>query len=99
VTDPAPATIRIYGELRQRLPGVTFVPLHNETIKVLFEKEDFPATRRECSVIQLPRLVADRARRDRSAELLVRRLHGLTALRADRSPPMDRPDLHRVPRP
>ena len=56
VTDPAPATIRIYGELRQRLPGVTFVPVHNETIQVLFEKEDFPATRSECSVIQLPRL-------------------------------------------
>jgi hypothetical protein len=49
VTDPAPATVSIYAELRHRLPGATFVPVHNELVSVMFEKEDFPATRSECS--------------------------------------------------
>jgi hypothetical protein len=56
VTDPAPATVSIYAELRHRLPGATFVPVHNELVSVMFEKEDFPATRSECSLIHIPRL-------------------------------------------
>jgi hypothetical protein len=56
VTDPAPATISTYAELRRRLPGATFVPVHNESVSPVFEKEDFPATRSECSVIHIPRL-------------------------------------------
>jgi len=56
VTDPAAATVRSYGELRQRLPATTFVPVHNETVSVTFTKEDFPPTRRECGVIRIPRL-------------------------------------------
>lgn len=56
VTDPAPATVSIYAELRHRLPGATFVPVHNELVSVMFEKEDFPATRSECSLIYIPRL-------------------------------------------
>jgi len=56
VTDPAPATISTYAALRRRLPGATFVPVHNESVSLVFEKEDFPATRSECSVIHIPRL-------------------------------------------
>jgi hypothetical protein len=56
VTDPAPATISTYAELRHRLPGATFVPVHNESVSLVFEKEDFPATRSECGVIHIPRL-------------------------------------------
>jgi hypothetical protein len=56
VTDPAPVTISTYAELRHRLPGVTFVPVHNESVSLSFEKDDFPATRSECGLIQIPRL-------------------------------------------
>jgi hypothetical protein len=42
VTDPAPATVSIYAKLRHRLPGATFIPVHNELVSVMFEKEDFP---------------------------------------------------------
>jgi hypothetical protein len=55
VTDPAAATVRSYGELRRRLP-VTFVPVHNESVSIMFAKEDFPPTRAECGVIRIPRL-------------------------------------------
>jgi hypothetical protein len=55
VTDPGPATVRTYAELRQRLPA-TFVPVHNESASLMFAKEDFPATRIDCGVIRIPRL-------------------------------------------
>jgi hypothetical protein len=51
VTDPAPATVSIYAELRHRLPGATFVPVHNELVSVMFEKEDFPTI--SCNVNRL----------------------------------------------
>jgi hypothetical protein len=38
------------------MAGATFVPVHNELVSVMFEKEDFPATRSECSLIYIPRL-------------------------------------------
>jgi hypothetical protein len=56
VADPAPATMRTYGDLRDALPQVTFVPVHNESVSVLFAKEDFPPTRAECGTIHLSRL-------------------------------------------
>jgi hypothetical protein len=56
VSDPAPSTVRAYGELRGRLPTTTFVPVHNESVSVMFSKEDFPPTRAEYGVIRIPRL-------------------------------------------
>jgi hypothetical protein len=32
------------------------VPVHNEAVSLVFNKEDFPPTRRECPVIRIPRL-------------------------------------------
>ncbi len=55
VTDPAAATVRSYAELRRRLPA-TFVPVHNESVSVVFANEDFPPTRAECGMIRIPRL-------------------------------------------
>jgi hypothetical protein len=56
VADRAPATMRAYGMLRQRLPAATFVPVHNEAVSVTFETEDFPPSRAECRMIRLTRL-------------------------------------------
>jgi hypothetical protein len=56
VADPAPSASRSYAELRERFPQTTFVPVHNEHVSVMFDKEDYPATRAECSVIRIPRL-------------------------------------------
>ncbi|MGD0024449.1 MAG: hypothetical protein ABSC37_07460 [Xanthobacteraceae bacterium] len=56
VTDPAPATVRAYAELQHRLARTTLVPVHNESVSVMFDKEDFPPTRAECSFIRIPRL-------------------------------------------
>jgi hypothetical protein len=55
VTDPAAATAGSYAELQRRL-AATFVPVHNESVSLMFAKEDFPATRADCSVIRIPRL-------------------------------------------
>jgi len=56
IADPAPATARSYTGLRCQLPAMTFVPVHNEAVSIMFAKEDFPATRAECSMIRIPRL-------------------------------------------
>lgn len=56
ITDGAPSTVRAYAHLRQLLPGVTFVPVHNEAVSVTYDKEDFPPTRAECRMIRIPRL-------------------------------------------
>ena len=56
VTDPSPATVRAYAELRRRLETTAFVPVHNEAVSVMFEKADFPPTRAECGLIRIPRL-------------------------------------------
>jgi hypothetical protein len=58
VTDPAPATVRAYGEIRRRLPTTAFVPVHNEAVSVMYEKADFPPSRPEYSLIRIPRLSA-----------------------------------------
>jgi hypothetical protein len=55
VTDPSASTARSYAELRGRLEA-TYVPVHNESVSVMFAKEDFPATRAECGLIRIPRL-------------------------------------------
>jgi hypothetical protein len=55
VTDPAPATVRGYAELRGR-SAATFVPVHNESVSLMFAKQDFPGTRAECGAIRIPRL-------------------------------------------
>jgi len=58
VTDPAPATVRAYGEIRRRLPATAFVPVHNEAVSVMYEKADFPPSRPEYGLIRIPRLSA-----------------------------------------
>jgi len=55
VTDPAEATARSYAVLRRRL-AATWVPVHNESVSVMFAKEDFPPTHAECGLIRIPRL-------------------------------------------
>jgi hypothetical protein len=57
LADPAPATVRSYAELRSRLP-ITMVPVHNESVSLMFAKEDFPGTGPECGLIRIPRLSA-----------------------------------------
>jgi len=56
ISDPSAATINAYAELRQRLPATTFVPVHNESVSIMFAKEDFPPSRPECSLLRIPRL-------------------------------------------
>ena len=56
VADPAAATARSYRQLRELLPTTTFVPVHNESVSVMFASEDFPPTRPECGMIRIPRL-------------------------------------------
>ena len=55
VADPSAATVRNYAELRSR-SAATFVPVHNESVSLMFTKEDFPGTRAECGFIRIPRL-------------------------------------------
>jgi len=55
VGDPAAATVRSYAELLNRL-AATFVPVHNESVSLMFAKQDFPGTHPECGVIRIPRL-------------------------------------------
>ncbi len=55
VTDPALATLRSYAELRRRLTA-TFVPVHNESVSLMFAAKDFPPTRAELGVLRIPRL-------------------------------------------
>jgi hypothetical protein len=57
VADPSAATVRSYAELRRQL-AATIVPVHNESVSVMFAKEDFPGTGPECGVIRIPRLSA-----------------------------------------
>jgi hypothetical protein len=56
VTDRAPATVRAYAKLREQLPLAALVPVHNESVSVHFDKEDFPSTRAEYRMIRIPRL-------------------------------------------
>ena len=55
LTDQALATVRVYAELQHSV-AATFVPVHNESVSLLFSKEDFPPTRPECGMIRIPRL-------------------------------------------
>jgi hypothetical protein len=55
MSDPTASTARSYGELQSRI-GATFVPVHNESVSLMFAKEDYPPTRAECGVIHIPRL-------------------------------------------
>lgn len=56
ISDRAPATVRAYGDLRRRLTNVAFVPVHNESVSVSFDKDDFPPSRLELRTISIPRL-------------------------------------------
>jgi hypothetical protein len=57
VADPAAATVRSYAELRRQW-AATIVPVHNESVSVMFAKEDFPGSGPECGVVRIPRLSA-----------------------------------------
>ena len=56
VSDRAPATVRAYGELRRRLADVAFIPVHNESVSVSFDRDDFAPSRPELRTISIPRL-------------------------------------------
>ncbi len=55
VTDPSEATVRSYAEQQGHL-AATFVPVHNESVSLIFAPADFPPTHAECGVIRIPRL-------------------------------------------
>jgi hypothetical protein len=81
VTDQTMATVRSYGELQRRL-AATLVPVHNEYVLQGRLSAYAPRMRRDPH----PPPVRDRARRGRSAQFLVQRLHGQAARWTDRSP-------------
>jgi hypothetical protein len=56
VSDRAPATVRAYGTLRRKLANVAFIPVHNESVSVTIDKDDFPPSRPEFRIISIPRL-------------------------------------------
>jgi hypothetical protein len=56
ITDSTPTTIRYYGELQRRLPGMAFVPVHNESVSLMFANDDFPPTRPQYGMIRVARL-------------------------------------------
>ena len=95
IPDPTAATMRIYAELQRRLPAI-FVPVHNESVSLMFSRQDFPPTRPEYGDDPHPTSVADCARRDRPAQFLVQRLYGQTTRRADRGAYLDRKHLYRI---
>ena len=56
VSDTAALTARSYADLRRALETTIFVPVHNESVSVMFEKADFAPTRPEFGIIRIPRL-------------------------------------------
>jgi len=56
VSDTAALTARAYADLRRALETTIFVPVHNESVSVMFEKADFAPTRPEFGIIRIPRL-------------------------------------------
>ena len=56
IADAAPATARSYAELRRRPTAATLVPVHNESVSVMFDKEVFALARAEHGVMRIPRL-------------------------------------------
>jgi hypothetical protein len=58
VSDSSPATLRAYAKLQHELRAVTFVPVHNESVFVMFDIADFPPSRPELGIIRIPRLSA-----------------------------------------
>ena len=58
VTDNSAATARAYADVRYGLPATAFVPVHNESVSVMYEKADFPPSRAEYGLISIPRLSA-----------------------------------------
>ncbi len=56
VADHTPTTVRGYARLRELLPATAAVPVHNEAVSVILDKEDFPPWRPECRMVRIPRL-------------------------------------------
>lgn len=55
IADSEATTARSYAELQRRL-AATFVPVHNESVSLMFDKADFPPTRPEYGVVRMERL-------------------------------------------
>jgi len=55
VADSSEPTVRSYAELRRR-SAATFVPVHNESVSVMFADEHFPGSHAEYAVVRIPRL-------------------------------------------
>jgi hypothetical protein len=56
IADSAPITARSFVDLEDRLAPAMFVPVHNESVSVIFSTRDFPPSPPECGMIRLPRL-------------------------------------------
>ena len=56
IADRAPATPRVFAELRRSLPSTMVRPVHNEAGSVYFERDDFPPSRPEYRMVRIPRL-------------------------------------------
>jgi hypothetical protein len=56
VADPTTTTVRTYAELCHQLKPITFVPVYNQAVSIVFAEEDFPPTRTKCDFIRIPRL-------------------------------------------
>ena len=63
LTDRSPGTVRAYADVRRRLETTAFVPVHDESVSVMYEKADFPPSLRRIRRHPHPAPLRDRARR------------------------------------
>jgi hypothetical protein len=83
IADSAPFTATTYADLRGRLRQTIFVQVHNEAASFMVIARDFPPSSPKRDD-PYSASVADRAGRDRSARLLLRRIYVTTVRRTDR---------------
>jgi hypothetical protein len=55
IADSGATTARNYAEVKRRV-AATFVPVHNESVSLMFDRAEFPATRSEYGVVHMERL-------------------------------------------
>jgi hypothetical protein len=97
LADQAIATVRAYAKLQARVPRD--LPAGAQRVRIVDDLDggfsaDAPGIRHPPHAAA----VSGRARRGRSAELLLQHLHGLPAGRPDRNPRLDRRSLHATSR-
>jgi hypothetical protein len=56
IADTAPATMRAYTKLQQKVPTASFVPVHNEAAAAMVTPESYPSRRREYGMLRIARL-------------------------------------------